>query len=76
MLEEEVGMEAADNEAPSYEGADEVLYTNSSIEWPVKNGYNWTGAVSWAEYGNTCIQALTGAGAGPANNAEAVCNGD
>jgi hypothetical protein len=43
---------------------------------PVKNGYNWTGADSWAEYGNTCIAPLTGAGAGPANNAEAVCNGD
>jgi hypothetical protein len=51
MLGEEVGMEAADNVAPSYEGADEVLYTNSSIEWPVKNGYNWTGAYSHANTG-------------------------
>jgi hypothetical protein len=76
MYEEEAGMEAADTEAPNYEGAEETLYTNSSIEWPVKNGYNWTGAYSWAEYGNTCIQALTGAGAGPGDNAEATCNGD
>jgi hypothetical protein len=76
MYEQESGMEAADYYAPNYEGAEETLYTNSSIEWPVKNGYNWTGANSWAEYGNTCIQALTGSGAGPGNDAVATCNGD
>lgn len=76
MYEEEAGMEAADYYAPSYEGAEETAYTNYSIQWPLTKGYNWTGAYSWAEYGNTCIQALTGSGAGPGNNAVAVCNGD
>jgi hypothetical protein len=75
MYEENAGMEVSDTEAPYYEGAEETAYTNYSIQWPLKNAYNWTGADSWAEYGNTCIQALTGSGAGPGNNAEAVCNG-
>jgi hypothetical protein len=50
MLEEQSGMEVADTQAPSYEGAEETLWTNGSIEWPVKTGGSWTGAYSWAEY--------------------------
>jgi hypothetical protein len=73
MYAQASGMEAADSEAPSYEGAEETLWTNGSIEWPVKTGGGWTGAKSWAEYGNTCIQALTGSGAGPGNDALATC---
>jgi hypothetical protein len=63
-------------EQPSPSTQASYAYTNYSIEWPLKNAYNRTGAYSWAEYGNTCIQALTGSGAGPGNNADAVCNGD
>jgi hypothetical protein len=73
MHEEEAGMEAADTSQPSYEGADATLWTNESIEWPVKSGGSWTGATPWSESGSTCITPVTGVSAGPGNFVEWVC---
>jgi len=75
MYEQEAGMEAADTSQPSYEGLDETLWTDESIEWPLKSkiGGSWTGAKPFSMAGDTCIAPVTGSGAGPGNYVEAVC---
>jgi hypothetical protein len=73
MNSENSGINIGTEEAPGYEGAGETLWTDGSIEWPVKTGGNWTGSTYFAEYGNTCVQPLSGAGEAPGNAAYASC---